>query len=268
MRLLALCLNLAVAGLLAGCQTAPFVAVEREAANLLLPPSQEKQLGAQVAGEVARESKFLEDPEVVRYVTSIGQRVAAASPNPDKWAFTFKVIDDPKTINAFAIPGGSIYVYTGLIKAAKDEAELAGVLAHEVAHVTSRHIARRMVSAYGLQALAGVALGKDPGLLQKIGAAIVVNGTLLKNSRDDESESDAKGVVALAKAGYDPQGMVGFFETLKRQEGSTPAVLAFLSDHPTSADRIVALRKEIQAKRLTGDQRNVEAYQAIQKRLP
>lgn len=253
---------------LVGCTTVQLKEAQSVAASILLPPSQEQQLGLQVGGEVEKKSRLSTDAEVVRYVDRVGQRVAQASPNPDNWTFHFKVIDEPKTVNAFAIPGGSIYVYTGLLKAAKDEAQLAGVLAHEVAHVTSRHIAQRMVAAYGLETLAAVALGKDPGALEQIVAGILAQGLLLKNSRDDESESDRKGVVAVAKANYDPRAMVEFFQILEKGEGSVPEFLSFLSDHPATSERIKALQLQINRERLRGADRNVPAYEAIQRRVP
>lgn len=240
---------------------------EGVAADLLLPPPEERKLGLEMAKEIEKKSKLSTDGEVVGYVRRIGDRVARASPNPDQWRFTFQVIDDPKTVNAFAIPGAHLYLYTGLLKAAKDEAEVAGVLAHEVAHVTRRHIARRMVAAYGLETVAGLALGKDPGKLSQIAAAIAVNGTLLQNSRGDESDADAVGLVAAHKAGWDPRGMPDFFRTLKARGGGLPEVLSFLSDHPSPADRISALEAIIRQKGLTGGERNPAALQAVQRRL-
>ena len=264
-----LLLALAAAHVLAGCSTIPVVnEFNAAAADLLLPPAEEKQLGLKVAAEVEGKSKLSTDPELVRFVSQVGQRVARTSPNPHRWAFTFKVVDEPKTVNAFAIPGGNIYVYSGLLKAAKDEAQLASVLAHEVAHVTSRHIAKRMVAAYGMETLSNVALGKDANTLAQIGAAIATQGLLLKNSRDDEAEADSKGVVATARAGYDPRAMVEFFQILRKGEGNVPEFMAFLSDHPLTADRIRALLSDIQAKKLTGASRNETAYQAIQRRIP
>ena len=254
---------------LAGCSSIPLAGkASSVVADIVLPVPQEKQLGLQVAGETEKQAKLSTDAELIRYVGQVGQKVAAASPNPDKWVFTFKVIDDPKTVNAFAIPGGTLYVYTGLLKAAKDESQLAGVLAHEVAHVTSRHVAKQMVATYGMQTLTNVALGKDANTLAQMGAAIASQGLLLKNSRDDESEADSKGVVATARAGYDPRGMVEFFQILKQGEGEVPSFMSFLSDHPLTADRISALQNDIKAKNLTGSNRGTEAFLAAQKRIP
>ncbi len=248
------------------CQSAPVKRVETVAADVLLPPAQEEQLGKQLAQEIEQQVPILESPFVTTYVSAVGSRVVAASPNSDIFPISFKIINDERTVNAFAIPGGDIYVYTGLLKSAADEAELAGVLAHEVAHVTSRHIAKRMVNAFGLQTLARLALGNDPTLLEQIAASITIEGALLKNSREDESEADAKGVVAASRAGYDPRGFIQFFKKLQ-EAGERPG-LSFLSSHPPPEDRIEAIEEIINEENLTGDQRKQRAFQAMQKQLP
>lgn len=238
------------------------------ATDVMLPVSEEKALGDKTAAEIEAKYKVLNDAELTRYVDGVGQRAAKASGDPYGWQFTFKVVDDPKTVNAFAIPGARIYVFSGLIKSAKDEAQLAGVLAHEVGHVTKRHLAKRMVKQYGLQSLSDAALGKDANVLAQIGSALVTTGLLLKNSRDDENEADAVGVVTTSKAGYDPKAMVEFFQTLKQGEGNVPEFMAYLSDHPLTADRIKALEALIAANKLTGAGRSTPTYQAMQKRIP
>ncbi|MGC4115434.1 MAG: M48 family metallopeptidase [Myxococcales bacterium] len=269
---------LLLTALLSGCATTDAGTAMRDvvkfahevggvAADVMLPVEQEKELGVKTAAEVESKSKVVSDTVVTRYVDQVGQRVAKAAENPYGWTFTFKVIED-KSVNAFAIPGGNIYVHTGLLKAAKDEAQLAGVLAHEVGHVTKRHIAKRMLKAYGLQSLSDAALGKDPNMLAQIGAGLVGQGLLLKNSRDDENEADAVGVATSAKANYDPKAMVEFFQTLKDGEGNIPDFMAYLSDHPLTADRIKSIEAVITTQKLTGAGRSTPAYQAMLKRLP
>ncbi|MGI5865674.1 MAG: M48 family metallopeptidase [Myxococcales bacterium] len=257
----------ALACLLSTSACATMSKVNRVAADVLMPPSEEAKLGRQMAIALQKQSKVLDKPEVVAYVQRAGNRVAARADNPDRWRFTFTVIDDPKTVNAFAIPGGHIYVYSGLLKVMRDESQLAGVLAHEIAHVTSRHIAKRMVAAYGLQTLSALALGKDPGEVSKIVAALLTQGTLLKNSRDDEREADSIGVVIASRAGYSPLGLVDFLKLLKQMEGRTPELLSFLSDHPATSERIATLQAEIRQKRLTGSDRNAEAFEAVRCKL-
>lgn len=250
-----------------GCRSAPVRGAQAELARALVPVSDEKQLGAKMVPEIEAKTRPVTDATVVDYIRGVGGRVAAASPNPDDWTFTFKVLDDPKTVNAFAIPGGTVYVYSGLIKTAQNEAQLAGVLAHEVAHVTSRHIAQRLVAQFGLETVASMALGQNPSLLAQVASAIAVQGTLLKNSRDDESEADAKSVVAAARAGYDPRGLPEFLQILLKEEGSTSSLLTFLSDHPATQDRIKALNAEIASRNLKGDSQDVQGLRAIQQRL-
>lgn len=239
---------------------------EAAAANVLLPPAQEKELGQQLQPQIEQQFQLLNDPQVVGYVNRVGQRVATTIPNPDRWQFQFKIIDDPKTANAFAIPGGTIYVYTGLLTNMTDEAQLAGVLGHEEGHVVKRHIAQRMVGQYGLQTLASVALGQNPGALAQLATSIAVNGALLKNSRDDEDQADEVGTVAASQAGYDPHGIVEFFEHLKQQEQGAQ-VPAFFSSHPTSEARIQAILNLIQTENLTGTARNQAEFQQVRSQL-
>jgi predicted Zn-dependent protease len=241
--------------------------VNRAAADVLMPPSEETKLGRQMAIELQKQSKVLDNAEVVAYVQRVGNRAAARAENPDRWRFTFTVIDDPQTVNAFAIPGGHIYVYSGLLKVMRDESQLAGVLAHEIAHVTSRHIAKRMVAAQGLETLSALALGKNPGEIAQIVTGLLSQGALLKNSRDDEYEADSIGVVIASKAGYAPGGLVDFLKLLKQMEGNVPELLSFLSDHPATSERIGALQVEIREKRLGGANRNAEEFEAIRGRL-
>ncbi len=251
----------------AACQTAQVRGAGTEVARALVPVSEEKQLGAQMSAEIESKTRPLNNPAVVDYVRAVGNRVASASANPDHWTFTFKVLDDPKTVNAFAIPGGTLYVYTGLLKAAQNEAQLAGVMAHEVAHVTSRHMAQRMVAQLGLETVLGLALGRDPNRLAQIASSVAAQGALLKNSRDEEAEADSKGVVACARAGYDPHALPAFFQILKGQEGASPGVLTFLSDHPATEDRIQALDAEIASRHLAGDRIEAQAYAAMKQKL-
>src|SRR5688572_22058484 len=196
---LALALSLAVPT--AACSAVQ--SVQGMAANALLPVSEENKLGNQMAKEVEKELKVHKNDDVQNYIERLGNKLAKkARDTPQGIKFTFKVIDDDKTINAFAIPGGHIYIYSGLMKAASDEAELAGVVGHEIAHVTQRHIAERLVAQYGLETVLGLALGKDPSLLGQIAAQVGGTGALLKFTRDQESEADARGMPYMVAAGY------------------------------------------------------------------
>jgi predicted Zn-dependent protease len=162
------------------------------------------------------------------------------------------VIDDPKTVNAFATPGGYLYVYTGLLLAADNDAEVAGVMGHEAGHVVLRHSARAMVDQLGLQTVLGMALGKNPSQVATVAGNLLAGGTMLAHSRGEETEADERGASYLSQAGYRPQALMTFFEKLKKQEGAQPSILKYLSDHPLTQDRIDHLQQYIAAHHLTG----------------
>lgn len=250
-------------GPLAGAGCATVAGATEVAAEVLLPPREEVRLGRQMAREVAEELSFHRDDLVQNYVEALGNRIAAKADTPSPIRYTFRVVDDADQINAFAMPGGYIYVYSGLIKAADNEAELAAVMAHEIAHVTERHVAERLVAAYGLQAITAAALGEDPGLIEQLVAAVAGQGFLLKYSRDHEREADAVGFEYMVAAGYDPMGFVTFFEKL---EGG-PRMPDLLSSHPAPDDRIEAARRRIERLRRRPTETNPEGLARVKRRL-
>ena len=177
---------LAVAGpVVSGCATGDSVGdrATRAAADVLLPAEQEEDLGAGFSDQIASEVTFHPSEAVQSYVTELGRLAveSARSRNdvPSGIEFEFRVIDNAETINAFAGPGGQIYVYSGLLKRASSAAEVLSVLCHEVAHVTERHIAERLVATYGLQALKRAALGDDPGVVGNLVSSAASQGFLL-----------------------------------------------------------------------------------------
>ena len=208
---------------------------------------QDVEIGRQSAVEAEKKLALLNDPSVNRYLNQIIQRLAAVAPGA-RYPYAIKAVDTPD-INAFALPGGPMYVNRGLISAARSEAELAGVLAHEMSHVALRHGTHQASTAY----LAQSGLGLLGGLLGKKGnAADVVNAVggiglnlaFLKFSRNDEYEADASGAQIMARAGYAPVAMADFFEVLRKAQGSNPSAVAqFLSDHPPAADREARIRE-------------------------
>lgn len=218
------------------------------AADLLLPPSQEESLGEQMEREVEQQMVVLDDPEVQAYIDRLGHELVAASAGsiPDGIDFEFTVIDDDSTINAFTIPGGHIYVYTGLIKAVDSEAELVAVLGHEIAHVTERHIAKQLATQLGLQTLASLALGNNPGMIAQLVTQLAGTGYMLKYSREAEREADRVGIATVVNAGYDPNGYVTFFSKLAQMQsgGSSPD---FLQTHPDPEERVRNARTAISA---------------------
>jgi len=253
-----------------GCSARQRIDLETAAAKALVSDEQEEQLGLQVKSELEQTQhvKYLTDPVVNSYVQSVIDRILPYAKNDrpnQKWEL--HVIDDMKTVNAFATPGGYIYVYSGLLAEAGNEAELAGVLAHESGHVVARHIARQMVDAYGLQAVLSLALGENPSLLQQIAGGVAAKGTMLANSRADETEADEYGARYSSRAGYDPNGLVTFFQKLLAQQGSESKLLTILSDHPATSDRIEHIKAFIAENHLTGSDLGAERLAPIKQRL-
>jgi predicted Zn-dependent protease len=205
----------------------------------LISIEEEWQLGQQLSQDVARQVRFNNDPAVNEYVRSMGQRIVAQTPDPfNRLPWEFHVVDDP-SINAFAIPGGHVYVNTGLIAAAENASELAGVMAHEISHVTARHTTESISRQYGLSILAGLVLGQNPGTVSQIAAQIIAGGAIARFSREDEREADELGIQAMYRAGYDPRGMAAMFRVLQAHAKNNPGrVEAFFSTHPTTDSRI------------------------------
>ena len=208
---------------------------------------EEIALGKQAAQEVEKSSKLVDDPIVVDYVNRVGQRLVR---NSDcKVPFTIKVIDSDE-INAFALPGGFFYVNSGLILAADEEAELAGVMGHEIAHVCARHGTRNATKEQIAEwaSIPLIMLGPGGwagyGIYEGLQMAIPIG--FLKFSRDAEREADYLGLQYMYKSGYDPNAFVSFFEKIeameKRQPGTIPKIFA---DHPPTPDRMAAAQKEI-----------------------
>jgi predicted Zn-dependent protease len=198
----------------------------------------EVALGRQLAAEVDRQAKFIEDPEIAEYINRVGQNIVLHS--DAKVPFTIKVIDSDE-VNAFALPGGFFYVNKGLILAADNEAELAGVMAHEIAHVAARHAVENQAKANLMEigALAGsIFLGGIPGLIFQNTAGLGMLAAFMKFSRGAEEEADKLGVQYLYAAGYDPNAMATMFEKLSAQNKKKPGFFAkVFASHPQTPDR-------------------------------
>jgi hypothetical protein len=204
----------------------------------------EVNLGRQLAAEVDREAKFIDDPVITEYINRVGQNVVLHSDS--KIPFTIKVIDSDE-VNAFALPGGFFYVNKGLILAADNEAEVAGVMAHEIAHVAARHAmenqAKGMLAQIGLMA-GSIFLGGLGGMLINQGAQFGALLGFMKFSRNAESEADMLGVQYLWAAGYDPNAMSTMFEKLAAKNKKKPGTFSKLFEtHPQSVDRMEATRQ-------------------------
>ena len=207
----------------------------------------EKQiaLGKQVSQEVETQSKMINDPVVSEYVNRLGQNLVRNSDS--QVPFTIKVIDSDD-INAFALPGGFFYVNSGLILAADEEAELAGVMAHEIAHVAACHAARENTrgNLAQIMTIPLIFLGGPIGYAGYEAASFAVPMTFLKFSRGFEAQADYLGVEYMYKAGYDPQAFVSFFEKIQAQEKKKPGTISkAFSTHPQTPDRIGTSQKEI-----------------------
>jgi len=222
-------------------------------ADAILSSNQESQIGRAIMRDIRNSGQIVEDPLINEYINVIGNKVAAQTNDGDH-DYTFFVIDDHR-INAFALPGGYIGVHTGLLEATRSEDELAGVLAHEVAHVTQRHLARAihanarqsiLTTAIMLGALLAGAAGAGADIMQA--GMVVAQGTAAQQqinfTRANEHEADRVGIAALADAGFDPYGMASFFDVMSRQNTRAPdeRVPAFLMTHPVTTARIAEAR--------------------------
>jgi beta-barrel assembly-enhancing protease len=215
---------------------------------------QEVELGKQINQELVsqRKVRILKNSSLNGYLNQIGRRLARSSTRPNI-PYTFQVVND-KSINAFATMGGYVYINSGLMALADNEAELASVVAHEIGHIAERHALDQMKDAAISQGLLSVA-GLESDELVNIGVQLAFS---LPNSREDEYEADQQGLKTLSKAGYAQSAMVSFMKKLLAQGGSAPT---FLSTHPNTKDRIVALQEAIDpAEGSRGDGLNNQAY--------
>jgi predicted Zn-dependent protease len=220
-----------------------------------LSERQEVGIGKQVNQELIRSRKIRlsRNAALQQEINRIGQRLAAASSRPNI-PYTFQVVED-RSVNAFATMGGFVYVNTGLIARAENEAELASVIAHEISHITERHAVNQMRNAALSQGLMSAA-GINRNTMVQLGVQLAFN---LPYSREAESEADRLGLKTLQEAGYAPIAMVNFMKKLARQGQSAPE---FLSTHPNSTQRVAAISREINpATAYEGDGLDAEAYQ-------
>ena len=272
---MAAALALAIAMLLAsGCAT-------------LVSDQQEIELGAQYRQQMAKEVALDRDPGNLNYVNALGQSLVRAAPaQRPGMQFTFDIVQD-KNLNAFAIPGGHVYVNSGTIKAASNESELAAVIAHEIGHVVGMHHKETMGRELGLNMVNELILGATGQSANGAGAAaaapqsvgaqsavlltqVVEKGVLLKFSRDQEYQADDLAVPTLIRAGYDPNGLVTFFDKLMAQGGGGGGgkVFEMFSTHPLTQERIQRARATIaQYPRVPNAKTDSPAFQAFKARV-
>jgi predicted Zn-dependent protease len=254
-----------VAALLAGCASAGGVSTE-----------QEVQMGAQAAQQVGTQLPMLNDAQIDNYVNQLGQSIASRTSRSDlQWHFAVVNTSD---VNAFALPGGFIYVNRGVIERATNASELAGVLGHEIEHVVRRHSVKQMAEMQN--ANVGVALACTLARIcenQAAAAAVNVAGGayFAKNSRADEKEADDGGFQNVVRAGLNPTGMLTFFQKLLAEEqqaggGATGGVSAWFSDHPGTQDRIADIQgmlSRVPQSELQSLAADTPEYQAIRRRV-
>ena len=246
-----------------------FLLATSAGAITLVSVSEEIAIGKQANAQMKRQVRMLRDAEVSAYVRDIGRRLVAAAPGP-KYPYSFAVADN-RDINAFALPGGPVWINRGVLRAATNESQAASVLAHEIAHVAQRHAAEQltkaMVAKWGL-GLLGAVLGNIGGAGAAQGAAaLMANGLFLKFNRDDESEADRVGLRILTRAGWDGHGMIEMFEIVRREARRDPSVVeVFFSSHPPPEDRIRALEVNSAARR-AGGRRDSKQFQQVKTKL-
>jgi Zn-dependent protease with chaperone function len=210
--------------------------------------AQQEQMGQKAMAQVYQQMPVLPDSSpVTQYVQQLGRRLVAVIPAEYSWPYQFHVVQQ-KEINAFALPGGPIFINLGTITAADNEAELAGVMSHEMSHVYMQHSVKQMKKDQGPNILAGLGqilgsmMGGIGGAVASIGGQMVGGMLSMKYSRADEAQADAVGAIIMYKAGYDPHYLAKFFQKLQQEGGSPPQ---FLSDHPNPGNRMEAIDKEV-----------------------
>jgi predicted Zn-dependent protease len=246
MRVILLTFVVALALGLAGCYTVPETG---RRSVIVISPGEESAMGASAFADLRAKQKVSEDPEANARVRRVGKRIAEAVGKDLPGAqWEFVVFDDAETVNAFALPGGKVGVYTGLLKLAESDDELATVMGHEIGHVTARHGAERMTE--GLIAAAGGLIldtamkdNKNHDLIVA-GYGVVAGGGMLVFSRQHESEADFIGIRYAARAGYNPAAAITFWQKMAK-ENKAGRLPAFLSTHPSNERRIADLQQWI-----------------------
>lgn len=235
-----------------------------------ISPQQEQELGADYAAQINAELPIVQDPALNRYINQLGRRIAPAD---RAFPYHFYIVN-AEQVNAFAIPGGHVYVNRGLVERTDDLSELAGVLAHEIGHVAERHsveqIERAQSANLGIN-LAYILMGRTPSGAER--AAIGVGGGLVlaRYSREAENEADAVAIPLLVNAGIHPRGLLSFFHELLSEQSRSPSALeTWFSTHPTTEDRIATTEARLRSvpdARLRGLATNTADFQSFKRRL-
>jgi predicted Zn-dependent protease len=237
----------------AGCATlggANYVSIEDE-----------WQLGRELETDLAGRLDLVNDATLNRYVNDLGQRMIRQTTMANL-PWRFKVVQD-ESINAFNVPGGLVYVHTGLLAKSGSAAEFAGALAHEISHGLARHGTRRYSQAQEANLIAAILLGSNPGAIAQIGAQVAAAGAFARFSREDEREADQMAVELMAATGYNPEGLARLLERLM-QQGS--AAGGFFSSHPNPAERVQNVRGFAQSVNKTGLRMDESGFSTVRSR--
>jgi len=229
--------------------------------------AEELQFGKAYVAQHEKAVKLYTDPVVTNYINALGQSLVRHSKRSNI-RYTFKVVDK-KGVNAYAVPGGFIYIHLDLIRMAKTESELAFVLGHEIGHIVGRHSMKRLTKVHGIERIKRIILDDESSEIEKLIAEILAAGLRFRYSRDNERESDFYGVQNVYDAGISPEGAIGFFETLRNLQKREPSTLErLISTHPVHNERITNIRSHI--KNLppkSGLRRDTSSFRAVKRRL-
>jgi predicted Zn-dependent protease len=210
--------------------------------------AQDIELGLRASKEMEVQMEILRNFRANNYLDTLGKRLAAKAPGREHYRFQFKIVND-KSINAAGLPGGIVYVNRGTIEAADNEAQLAGVIAHEIGHIVLRHGTHQISNAYVLQAplstMGVIGSQSVTAVLAKLGGGFTASSIVLRNPLEAESEADLLGMQIIYDSGYDPKAAAKFFEKLDVKDKNSKAA-QFLGDHPSPANRIANVTKEIE----------------------
>jgi hypothetical protein len=237
-------------------------------------PAQDVQIGREAAQEVARELPMLNDGRIDNYVERIGERLVRAIPpqfQHREFRYSFDVVNQ-KEINAFALPGGPMFLHRGMIEAARSEGEMAGVMAHEISHVALRHGTAQATKAQKFQIgaiagqILGAVIGGTAGSVIAQGSQFGLGAYFLKYGREYEREADLLGAQIMARAGYDPRRMADMFRTIEQQSRGSGGP-EWLSSHPNPANRYEAIQREASMLRIEGSAPSQAEFQDVQARL-
>lgn len=232
----------------------------------LVSLDQEWQLGEELAAEIRQQADIVQDPVVQKFIERMGSEIVGVTELSDR-PWEFHVVRD-SSLNAFNIPGGHVFVNTGLIRAASTPSELAGVVAHEVAHGVARHSTERMTKAYGVNLIFSLIAGEQVTILEQIAGQLLGAGAMAKFSRDDEREADRYGLAYMAEAAYDAEGMAAMFERMLTLRQRRPNMVEqFFSTHPLTEERVADMEAAAAEIGGSGGDAHVTSFQTVKQRL-